>query len=223
MLIRALIVLLLALNLGVAGWWLLRVPPATPAPEPLPPGVARLQLVGETGSSNTVAVAPAAPSTPAEPTRCVSLGPFANAEAATSARRQLQPLTMRLVARQVYANPPRGWRVFVPPFPSREAVEAAATRAAEAGFSDYFVVREGDEANSLALGRYGNEATARARVATLAAAGLAARAEPIGSGPSTTWLDVAADAAFDPVQAQALTGAARRESLDCSRLADTPQ
>ena len=38
MLIRASIVLLIALNLGVAAWWLLRDAPPPPAPEPLPAG-----------------------------------------------------------------------------------------------------------------------------------------------------------------------------------------
>lgn len=214
MLIRALIVLLLALNLGVAGWWLLRAPPAPPQPESLPPGVARLQLVGETPTSTTNTNAPRAP---ALPTQCIGFGPFAS-NAVAPARRQLQPLALRITERRVYASPARSWRVFTPPFADAAAVEAAAGRVAAAGFNDYFVVRDGDEAHSLALGRYNSETTARARVASLAAAGIAARAEPVGSGPSTTWLDVAAAADFDPAQAQALTAARRREPLDCGSL-----
>ncbi|MDQ3617280.1 MAG: SPOR domain-containing protein, partial [Pseudomonadota bacterium] len=158
MLIRALIVLLLALNLGVAGWWWLRAPPAAPLSQPLPPGLARLQLVGEGGSVGaTNAAASAATTVPATAlvaTQCIGFGPFADATALAQARQQLRPLTISVVEREVYANPARAWRVFLPPFPDREAVEAAALRAAAAGFSDYFVVRDGDEAHSLALGRY---------------------------------------------------------------------
>lgn len=44
MLVRALIVLLTALNLGVAAWWIARPAPPSPPPETLPLGVARLQL-----------------------------------------------------------------------------------------------------------------------------------------------------------------------------------
>ncbi|UZW61557.1 SPOR domain-containing protein [Lysobacter enzymogenes] len=47
MLIRALIVLLAALNIGVAAWWIARPAPPAPVAETLPPGVARLQLVDE--------------------------------------------------------------------------------------------------------------------------------------------------------------------------------
>ncbi|QWP78465.1 SPOR domain-containing protein [Lysobacter sp. K5869] len=47
MLVRALIVLLTALNLGVAAWWIARPEPPPPAEETLPLGVARLQLVDE--------------------------------------------------------------------------------------------------------------------------------------------------------------------------------
>jgi len=47
MLVRALIVLLTALNLGVAAWWIARPAPPAPVADTLPPGVARLRLVDE--------------------------------------------------------------------------------------------------------------------------------------------------------------------------------
>ena len=53
--------------------------------------------------------------------------------------------------------------------------EAAVTRIAEAGFSDYLLVREGSEANGIALGRYGTREAAQRRTAALQAAGFAAR------------------------------------------------
>lgn len=57
MLVRALIVLLTALNLGVAAWWIARPEPPPPAEETLPPGVMRLQLLDE----GKRAAAPAVP------------------------------------------------------------------------------------------------------------------------------------------------------------------
>lgn len=60
MLVRALIVLLIALNIGVAAWWIARPVAPAAAEEKLPLGVARLQLAGE----STAAAAPA-PSAPA--------------------------------------------------------------------------------------------------------------------------------------------------------------
>lgn len=57
MLVRALIVLLIALNVGVAAWWVARPAPSAPIEEKLPQGVARLQLIEEgRGATNTVAM-----------------------------------------------------------------------------------------------------------------------------------------------------------------------
>ena len=58
---RALLVLLVMLNLGVALWWLLRPAPPTPPAQAQPAGVPRLQLLEERAAAP---VPPAAP-TPA--------------------------------------------------------------------------------------------------------------------------------------------------------------
>lgn len=60
MLVRALIVLLTVLNLGVAAWWIARPEPPPPAEEKLPLGVARLQLVDEGKRAAAPAAAPSA-------------------------------------------------------------------------------------------------------------------------------------------------------------------
>lgn len=60
MLVRALIVLLIALNIGVAAWWIARPAPTAAAEAALPLGVARLRLVDERADA-----APAAPLQPA--------------------------------------------------------------------------------------------------------------------------------------------------------------
>ncbi|MET4729277.1 hypothetical protein ABIE09_003090 [Lysobacter enzymogenes] len=65
MLVRALIVLLTALNLGVAAWWIARPAPPPPAEEKLPLGVARLQLLDE-GKRTTTAASSVAAGKPAQ-------------------------------------------------------------------------------------------------------------------------------------------------------------
>ena len=65
MLVRALIVLLTALNLGVAAWWIARPAPPPPAEEKLPLGVARLQLLDE-GKRTTTAASSVAVGKPAQ-------------------------------------------------------------------------------------------------------------------------------------------------------------
>lgn len=222
MLTRALIVLLLALNLGVALWWATRARPQDAEAAPPPSGVARLQLVAETAAApaasplgGVVAQRPAA-SPPATPSQCVSFGPYLDAAAAALAQQRLQPLALRVIRREAFAGPARGWNVFLPPYPSTAEVEAVAQRVAAAGFADHFVVREGRQANSLALGRYASEASARRRAATLVAAGFPAQAEPIGSAPARYWLDVVAASDFDPARAQALAAATGHRALDCA-------
>ena len=133
MLTRALIVVLVILNLGVALWWLLRGEPAS-APPPAPTGVAQLQLLP---GAHTGTPAPAAPAaapaarqaaalqdvTPAPPTP-----PAADAVAAVKA---VEP------ARQVApAETPAGAAAVAPaqclslgPFADRAAALAAQASA----------------------------------------------------------------------------------------------
>lgn len=226
MLARALIVLLLVLNLGVAAWWSLR-----PAPRPVavaqPEGVARLQLLSEVpAAARPAPVATAAVPPPSTaPARaeaialqCVSFGPYPDAATAAAARARLQPLVQRIVVRTPPSATDGAWRVYLPRLPTAEAAQAMAQRIAAAGFGDYLVLREGADANTIALGRYSSESGARRRVAALVAAGFPARAEALGNGSATTWLDVAAAAGFDAARAQALAAAPGRRPLDCARL-----
>lgn len=230
---RALLLLLLVLNVGVAAWWLLR-PAAVPVAEALVPAAPRLQLVGETTAAArlppaavtatppapAIAAAPASirATAPAAPTttsalRCTRLGPFASDEALAHARTALQPLVTRMTVATVPASS-RGWRVWLPPLADRDAAQAMATRIGAAGFTDYYVVPEGAEANSIALGRYGNEPSAQRRQAQLQAAGFAARAEALGA--VTRWIEVASTA--DETALRAGSGAAQSRVLDCASL-----
>jgi hypothetical protein len=238
MLVRALIVLLLVLNAGVASWWIARDPAPAPAPAEPTPGVARLQLVGEATSAAATAQTPAAASiatatpppavvattapgltTAPAAQHCFSFGPFASKQAAQTASAKLQPLVQKVTAREQGAiGPVRAWRVLLPPLGSLKEAQATAQRIDAAGFSDYLVVREGAEANSIALGRYGSEGGARKHMQALVAAGFAAHVEPVGTGSINTWLEVIADEAFDPRGAQATIAAAQHRPLDCATL-----
>ena len=93
-----------------------------------------------------------------------------------------------------------------------------ADRIRAAGFDDYLIVPAGDEANSIALGRYGSERGAREREAALRAAGFEAQAQPIGDAATQRWLDVAAGPAFDAAAARRASGAAQANPIDCAAL-----
>lgn len=264
MLIRALIVLLLVLNLGVAAWWFWSAPASPESTVDLPPHVAPLQLVRErddaaataprvtlrTGSGNvpppmsgtevpatapvpgtttagnnaaptTAASATAVVETPASPgetPRCYSYGPFDSEDSLVAAQATLKPLTEALLVRRMPLLAGRGWRVYLPPLATAEEATATAGRISAAGFRDYFIVREGAEANSVALGRFGSETAARRHADALNAAGFAARAEPLGTGTGSAWVDVRGGARFDAAAARAQIGAGQMRPTDCAAL-----
>ena len=243
MLARALIVLLVVLNLGVAAWWMARDEPAhaVTAVDPLA-GVARLQLLREEAhaasapssaaasratpppaeaSAAAIADAPAAADPDAAAatdaaTHCYALGPFSDADKIAAARRQLQSRASRLRVREVPSDKRRGWRVWLPPQADRAAAQALVERIAAAGFADYFILASGDEANSISLGRYGSEPTARRRQAALQAAGFSdVRAEALGDGPpAVTWIDIAGAAPLGEADGLAV-GAQQVVPIDC--------
>lgn len=223
MLPRALLVLLVVLNLGVAAWWWSHEPAAAVAGG-VAPGVPRLQLPSERPAA-TVAPAVAATEQPGRPAAalpadavCASLGPFADVAAARAAQARLPAgvLHSRVVERSV--GRVRGWRVLAPPLASADEAEALAARIAAAGFSDYFVMREGADANAVALGRYQSGQAARRRADALVAAGFGTvRAEPLG-GVRQSWLDAAFAAAADVAAARTASGAAQVQPAGCDAL-----
>ena len=254
MLIRALLVLLVVLNLGVAAWWLTR-PNASPVVSvPQPQGVARLQLLGEAGPISRpppIAIAPvtaavaaaaaaeagAAPETAApetavpvpsaagvdaaaEPLRqCFSLGPFADQAASLVAAGKLGNQALHTRSREVPGKAASGYNVLLPPAADREAAQALAQRIGAAGFDDFLVISQGEQANGIALGRYGSRDAALRRQAALQAKGFPAQVQPVGAESAAQWwLDIAAAQGAGAAQLKSLAAAAQSRSLDCATL-----
>jgi len=159
MIIRAAIVLLLVLNLGVAAWWVVHeeVPPAG---VPQPSGVPRLQLLDE--STQVEDARASMPRTPSPTTA----GPAA---AATPAARC--PGSVGATG---------SWRVFLAGLESPEAAQAMAGRIGAAGITDFLVMRE-DGDNRIALGLFSTLDGAQRRVDALHAAGFHARCARIAA------------------------------------------
>ena len=249
MILRAAIVFLLMLNLGVTAWWLggasLRATSVTPVIDDSPPG---LRLVNEpvvaksvvtpvdaasssaapvaaatatlatdtTVTNTTVTEKPAAPAIPVAATAlCLRFGPFDDAAARDAARPRLQALAQKLVARETQARSGRGWRVYMPPLASREEAQELVEKIKATGIKDWYIIANGSEANSIALGRYGNEDSARRRQAQLAEKGFTARAESLGDTQPQWWLDARFPADVSRVT---LAAVAPSRSLDCARL-----
>ena len=236
MLIRALIVLLIVLNLGVAAWWISRPDPLPPALRAQPAGVARLQLLSESGKTATVLTqapvsAPAAPAPavavpaaaavaePVTPAQCFSVGPFADQATARSAAARLGSQASRSNPREIPGKAAQGYNVVLPPQADREAAQTLAQRIGAAGFDDYLVVNSGAQTNGIALGRYRSREGAERRQSALRTAGFDAQLQPIGNeGAAQWWLDVAATAGVTASGLQRGTGAVQSRSLDCALL-----
>lgn len=218
MVLRALIVLLVVLNLGVVAWWGTRAPPPEPPVAATPVGVPRLQLLREAPRAATSAPVPR----PTAPAECFSFGPYPTPAALRRAHARVLAQVLSARVRDVTTGRVSGWRVFMPPFPSRAEAQAQVERMRAAGIDDLLVMPEGDDANGIALGRYGSEDAARRRVSALQVAGFAARIAPLGDAVTQGWIDVAAGAAFDSARVAQDIAAAQVQRIECALLATTP-
>lgn len=258
MLIRALIVLLVVLNLGVAAWWITQPPAAPPPAVGMPAGVPRLQLMKEAAAAATpspavtpvaasldpaaIAAAPApAPAAAAEvdptpaapataavvpapaptlaPAQCFSLGPYADAPAATAAALRVGKLATRLRNEQRPGRSASAYTVSLPPAADRQAAQAIAQRIDAAGFDDFLVIGSGEQANGIALGRYGSREAAQRRQAALQAKGFAAQVQAVGEeSVGQWWLEAEAAAGVSQAQLGRAAAAAQVRSLDCAAL-----
>lgn len=244
MLIRFLIVALAILNLGVALWWMVPRPAPAVMPEAAEAGVATLELVPMEASATAVpppavpaaaapepaaagapvetekavtAAGPAAPTPASE--RCASFGPFDSRENAQSAVTALDKDVLRSRLREVPPKTATSYRVLIPPAASREEAQAMVKRIVEAGFSDYFIIAQGDDANAVALGQYRNREGAERRLSALTAAGFPARIVDNGAGAAAVWwLDAAHAGTVSAADLQKRSGTAQYQSLDCARL-----
>ena len=232
MLLRATLVILAMLNLGAALWWISGAQGAVAPPAAVTADAPQLRLLHEAVPAPVETTTPAQPmpaaaepssgsgvagarmDVPAAPV-CLRFGPFADAAASQAAGGALARVGVRTIARQTPARATRGWKVATSPFASREAAVAVAERLRAAGVSDLYVMGEGPDANSIALGRYGSEDAARRRQADLRGKGVDAIAQPLGGGPIREWLDARLPAGTDPAS---LPQVAPARALDCATL-----
>jgi hypothetical protein len=225
MLTRALIVLLIVLNLGVAAWWMLRPAPQVGVDTTLA-GVPPLQLAGERVSPPHVAASlPAPATTTATPTvdiakqddapQCFRFGPFADAASADAAAAKLRGSVRKATARTI-ATGGKDWTVWLPPFADMTSAQAKALEIAGAGIKDYYVVAEGAQANAIMLGRYGSQENAQRRIVELHGKGVEAQVQAPMDAVPQSWVDVEAGAGFGFAAARARIGTVGVKPVACA-------
>lgn len=151
--------------------------------------------------------------------QCASLGPYTTQAQAQVAMTALGADAARPRLREVPGKAASSYRVLIAPAATREEAQATAKRIVEAGFSDYFIVSQGEEANAVALGQYRNREGAERRLATLTAAGFPAKLATSGTEIAPSWwVDAATAGAATPASLKQRAAAAQQQSLDCARL-----
>ncbi|HEX7044104.1 MAG TPA: SPOR domain-containing protein [Burkholderiales bacterium] len=198
--------LLVLANVGLYMWgrWfhepLVERPPA-PLPDVAPE---KMKLLSEPGASLTVRAAQSMVpgdevSASGEAGGCYRLGPFPSLERAQHAAARIESWGIRYVRVPEFRTLNPIWRVYLPPFPSKEAAERRRRELSQLGFKDHAVIHEPGMENAISLGLFAVERNARAHVEDLARRGVRAALQPLPNLQSVYWL--------------ALAGAARDEHL----------
>lgn len=228
MLTRALIVLLIVLNLGIAAWWLSRPDATEPASKPHPEGVPLLHLPQETPPTHSLirphaidvegeAASASAPE-PVVPSdgQCHVFGPIDGTPARARARDWASGAITELPL-PTDTPAPRAWRVVMAPQGDIEAATAMTVRLRQAGFNDLVLQRNAPEAGSILLGRFGNREAAETHRQTLADAGFTAQVQPARDEirPAIAFA-LRAGASADA--ARLALGTLRHASIDCADL-----
>lgn len=230
---RMLLVWLVVMNLGVLAWWALHRPLPAESGAQVDPSIPRLELLQASGDPPAViaraqsqvpgqaqlhALQPqvdvTASTAQGESSVCASFGPFAEASQANAAAASLRGIGAKVKLRQVPGSH-RGYNVQLPPLASAAEANAMAARLREAGFNDLVVIKQGEQQNGIALGRFGSEENARHHQAALRAKGFRAQLLPNASG-SRFWLDVEAPTGFNAAAQRRAINAPGVQNIRCS-------
>jgi hypothetical protein len=164
---RLLFLLLIAFNIGVAAWLAFGRAPVAPLPPAADPGVPELKLLSERAGAAATRESRAALASD----RCESIGPFPTQVDMRAAMQALTPHVPRIQYREEQTHQSRGFWVYLPALPTRDAALATARALSAKNVHDYYVVTAGDQQNTISLGLFHDRGNADARRAQIAALG----------------------------------------------------
>lgn len=194
MFVRALFILLVALNIGGACWLAFAHPPLAAMAAANDPGVPKLVLLSERedGQSASAELA-SAPESKADLAndRCQTIGPFPTQADTRVAMNALIPLAKRVRIRETHATQTRGYWVFMPAAASREQALGVARALSAKGVRDYYVVTAGDQQNTISLGLFRDQGNSDRRRAEIVALGFTPQVNTRTEDLPAYWLDFA--------------------------------
>lgn len=193
MFVRALFVLLLALNIGAGCWLLFAAPHRDATLPPTDPGVPALQLLSERDAAIAHPELDSVPESEADLANdvCRTLGPFQTQADARAAATALRPLVKRSRTRETKQTQTRGYWVYFAAAPSREAALVTARQLADKKVRDYYVVTAGEQQNMISLGLFRDQNNAERRRADLAALGFEPKVATRTEDLPAYWIDFA--------------------------------
>ncbi len=140
----------------------------------------------------------AADQPPTDGLGCYSLGPFSDPERAQALVERLQKAGVTAPAlRTEQQRRVRGYWVYLPSFPSRDAAMAVAEQLAQQGFRDYFVVSGGEHNNSVSLGLFTLKSGSESRVQLVRSMGFDPKVDVRSDESTLYWVDYQAKPDFN--------------------------
>jgi len=193
MFVRALFVLLLALNIGGACWLLFAAPKQGAPVTAIDPGVPRLVLLSERDGNGAGAELAAAPESADDLARdlCRRIGPFPTQADARAAMNTFTPLARRIRMQETRATQTRGYWVHLPAMPSREQALGVARELSAKGVRDYYVVTAGEQQNTVSLGLFRDRNNAERRRAEITGLGFSPQVITRTEELPQYWVDIA--------------------------------
>lgn len=213
MFLRLLLLLLLALNVGVAGWLVFGQQPRA-MPPVTDPGVPELKLLSATSS------APAAATTATRAIKasgkCLRIGPFATPSGMHKAFEGLSPHVPHIQFQRDEVTKSMGWWVYLPAFPTRAQALDKARALVDDGVQDYYVITAGDHQNMVSLGLFRNPDNARRRFDRITQLGFHPKLTERKETLPEYWIDIALPATpgFD-WHAWVSTPTVKAAAMDC--------
>lgn len=160
----------------------------------------KLKLLGESGVRPKARPQPVEPAPDAAPvSACYRAGPYGELDAAVAAGKRLEDRGVASMRREETQRAISGYRVFLPPFPSKQAAEAKRRELNRLGFTDNALVQEGGRFG-ISLGLFAIEVNATNHLRRLNARGVRARLEPVQHARAAYWLELSGANLFETLK-----------------------
>ena len=185
---KTIFALLVLANVGLV-LWATGFRPDNDTPEGPRPALHpdKMRLVGEPGVQLVARNAGPATAGKTE-TGCYRIGPFADSTQVDKASAILKEIPLAYERRTEEQTVVTGYRVYLPPLPTREAAEKKRRELGRLGFKDSSVMQDAGMENALSLGLFTVEANAQNHAQALAAKRINAQVQTLSQPHTFHWL-----------------------------------